>query len=515
MSNKYSTIHQHEPLRTPPDWGTPGKRFTAQLEELFDDLYSRLNRLRLNDLAVSLQTIITESADGVQSNRTAIEQTNEQITLLATQSSVDALSGRVTENEAQITILAGQIQSQVTRTEFDELGVVVSQHGTQITQTAEQISLKASKSDLDELTGRVNTAESSITQNANQIALKVSTTTYNNGMAGKADSSTVNALAQRVTTAESSITQNANAIALKVSAGDIASSINQTAQSVLISASKINLSGYVTISSLGAGGTTTIDGSRITTGTVAAARIDVDNLYVKHLNGADGTFTGSVTAGYWTFDRNGAVYYDPSTYRQVRMDVDGYIARYSTENMGAQYGSTSYSDCTIYGGAVTLNCASTWQSVSARNGYWGSYSYNDVCFVCDQAGSSYSTAAGNLGTTDNRWDILWVDTVHYNTRDTSSSREAKHDIEPLPDFGAVLDQLEPVSYKYIDDKNQRTRYGLIYEDTIGLMPDICHETTEGEHTFKGISYEDLITVLLKEVQSLRERVAKLEAADNT
>ena len=515
MSNKYSTIHQHEPLRTPPDWGTPGKRFTAQLEELFDDLYSRLNRLRLNDLAVSLQTIITESADGVQSNRTAIEQTNEQITLLATQSSVDALSGRVTENEAQITILAGQIQSQVTRTEFDELGVVVSQHGTQITQTAEQISLKASKSDLDELTGRVNTAESSIAQNANQIALKVSTTTYNNGMAGKADSSTVNALAQRVTTAESSITQNANAIALKVSAGDIASSINQTAQSVLISASKINLSGYVTISSLGAGGTTTIDGSRITTGTVAAARIDVDNLYVKHLNGADGTFTGSVTAGYWTFDRNGAVYYDPSTYRQVRMDVDGYIARYSTKNMEAQYGSTSYSDCTIYGGAVTLNCASTWQSVSARNGYWGSYSYNDVCFVCDQAGSSYNTAAGNLGTTDNRWDILWVDTVHYNTRDTSSSREAKHDIEPLPDFGAVLDQLEPVSYKYIDDKNQRTRYGLIYEDTIGLMPDICHETTEGEHTFKGISYEDLITVLLKEVQSLRERVAKLEAADNT
>ena len=72
---------------------------------------------------------------------------------------------------------------------------------------------------------------------------------------------------------KSSIEQNADLIATKVSAGDIASTINQTAQSVLIAASKINLSGYVTLSSLGANGTTTIDGSRITTGYISCNRL--------------------------------------------------------------------------------------------------------------------------------------------------------------------------------------------------------------------------------------------------
>ena len=86
-----------------------------------------------------------------------------------------------------------------------------------------------------------------------------------------------------------------------VTKDNIISTINQSAESVSIDASKINLTGYVTISSLKAGGTTQIDGGRITTGKVAAARIDVDNLYVKHLSAADGTFTGTLSAVTGTF----------------------------------------------------------------------------------------------------------------------------------------------------------------------------------------------------------------------
>ena len=192
------------------------------------------------------------------------------------------------------------------------------------------------------------------------------------------------------------------------------------------------------------------------------------------------------------------------------MQVSGGSAKYTTNNLSALYGSTSYDETRVYGGAVVLDCSSTGQSVSARNGQWGSYSYSDVCFVCDQAGSSYDSAKGNLGTTDNRWDILWCDTVHYRTRASDSSREVKHDIAPLPDFGAKIDQLQPVRYKYKDDRRQKTRYGLIYEDTIELMPDICLETQEGGQTFKGISYEDLIAVLIGEVKELRKRVSILE-----
>lgn len=55
MSSNYSTIQQHEPLRVPAGWGTQEKRFIAQLEETFDDIYRRFGRLRLEDMSESLQ----------------------------------------------------------------------------------------------------------------------------------------------------------------------------------------------------------------------------------------------------------------------------------------------------------------------------------------------------------------------------------------------------------------------------------------------------------------------------
>ena len=92
-----------------------------------------------------------------------------------------------------------------------------------------------------------------------------------------------------------------------------------------------------------------------------------------------------------------------------------------------------------------------------------------------------------------------------------SSREVKHDIKELPDVGDVIDSLEPVSFKYNDDKKDKTHYGLIYEDTIKKIPDICNETENGT---KGINYTEIIPLLLKEIQDLRKRVAELERRDN-
>lgn len=128
----------------------------------------------------------------------------------------------------------------------------------------------------DSLDGRLDTAETNITQNTQQIALKASQTE-------------VNTLTGRVATTESQISLEADKIALlvdssnNINAAAIVASINDAGSSVLISADHVNLSGYVTISSLGSGGSTQIDGSRITTGTIAAARIDTDNLVVKNI----------------------------------------------------------------------------------------------------------------------------------------------------------------------------------------------------------------------------------------
>lgn len=106
-----------------------------------------------------------------------------------------------------------------------------------------------------------------------------------------------------LTIAESSITQLSDQITLKVSKGDIASTINQTAQSVLISASKINLSGYATFSSLSTSGSTTINGDNITTGSISANRIKGDTLTLGGSNNVNGKLvvknSSNTTIGTW------------------------------------------------------------------------------------------------------------------------------------------------------------------------------------------------------------------------
>ena len=112
---------------------------------------------------------------------------------------------------------------------------------------------------ISSLASRVSAAELRITDSA-----IISTVTNSSNWSG---------LSSRLTTAESSIAQNADNIALKVSKDGIISAINQSAEAVTIDASKINLSGYVTVTDLSTGGRTTIDGSNITTGSINADRI--------------------------------------------------------------------------------------------------------------------------------------------------------------------------------------------------------------------------------------------------
>lgn len=58
----------------------------------------------------------------------------------------------------------------------------------------------------------------------------------------------------------------------------IASMINQSSTKIEMSALNLDLSGYVTFKSLEAGGTTAIDGSRITTGTISADRLNLNSV---------------------------------------------------------------------------------------------------------------------------------------------------------------------------------------------------------------------------------------------
>ncbi|WP_238886395.1 phage tail protein [Clostridium sp. YIM B02551] len=85
-------------------------------------------------------------------------------------------------------------------------------------------------------------------------------------------------IVNRITSAEASLTVQANQISAKVDSNGVIAAINVSPETVKLSASKIDLSGYVTISSLITPGATTINGNNIITGTISADKISVGTL---------------------------------------------------------------------------------------------------------------------------------------------------------------------------------------------------------------------------------------------
>ena len=118
------------------------------------------------------------------------------------------------------------------------------------------------------LVGRKNSAE--------DVNALISATAEGGGLITiKASQTDLDALGNRVSSAESSIKVNADSIELKVSKNGVISAINQTAESVKISASKINLEGYVTASELSA---LEANFGNLTSGTTQASHLYTQNL---------------------------------------------------------------------------------------------------------------------------------------------------------------------------------------------------------------------------------------------
>jgi len=130
----------------------------------------------------------------------------------------------------------------------------------------------------EDIAASIATAQSTAISTAasNAAALYVTQSAYSaqvsilqNSINAKVSQTDFNALGSRISTAESNITQNANNIASKVSATDytgatIASLINQSADSVVISANHINIQGAVTFSSFSSNLQSTINGKATT-----------------------------------------------------------------------------------------------------------------------------------------------------------------------------------------------------------------------------------------------------------
>jgi hypothetical protein len=96
----------------------------------------------------------------------------------------------------------------------------------------------------------------------------------------------------------------------------------------------------------------------------------------------------------------------------------------------------------------------------------------------------------------------------------TSDRRLKDNIVPAPSASDVIDAIQIVSHDWKAAPDEHVTYGVIAQDLHAVAPQAVLQGDDGDEIEKtwGVDYSKLVPMLIKEIQSLRARVAALEAA---
>lgn len=350
--------------------------------------------------------ILTETKVSIEENkketRSRIEQTNERITIEVERIDDSIASLRIEADNIQLSVqqlsnrLDEEIQAAYSQIDIKANGVLIES--------------KAYTDDIIDdaynyFDGRIESVESSIDVIAGTVALKASVQ-YVDQQIGNVYSE-VNELDSRIQSAESQLTVQANQIATKVSYSDyngneIASRINQTATTIKIQASKINLVGAVSVLSDISGNLGTI-----TAGILNGVVINVDtdarvgnNLYLgnpssggvrkslyfnnmANITGGSG-FSGAnmeVNADTFYFGTTEVVFGDSTGYNRTRVD----FSRADVIGLTVPYASSAGNADTLDGYHASSFARqggnATFYQVYANTGSAGYFKWNDSNYI--------------------------------------------------------------------------------------------------------------------------------------
>ena len=133
----------------------------------------------------------------------------------------------------------------------------------------------------------------------------------------------------------------------------------------------------------------------------------------------------------------------------------------------------------------------------------------------------WSTNNYDFGSAAYKWRNIYGQAGIVNTSD----RNEKFDILPLADvYGRIFDRLTPVSFKFVDNSNQRTHIGLVAQDvkdavlaeglTTKEFAGYCEWTNDDKTTGCGLRYSEFVAMNIHEIQKLKARIKELEAKIN-
>jgi hypothetical protein len=222
----------------------------SQVKQLGTELGDRLTDAEVE--LVNAQNRLVDAEDSIDAVSITLQTHADQIQARVTQTVFNSLEGRVTDNETELTVLAGEVSSRVTQAVFDLLEGRVTGNEATLTTHAAQIQARVTQDIYDTLEGRVTNAEGSLDVLADEISAKVSQAVFDTlagtvssqgaqitAQAGlieqKADAIIVTAHGARITTAEQNISALDGAITSTVARvddveGDVATQANQVTQ---------------------------------------------------------------------------------------------------------------------------------------------------------------------------------------------------------------------------------------------------------------------------------------------
>lgn len=355
------------------------------------------------------------------------------------------------------------------RLDINNLDDEITTAKSQITQTADSIAAEVSRAK-----GAEDTLSSKITQTATDITAEVSRATKVEG------------------NLSSQIKITADGLTTKVEKNSIVSTINQSAEDVTIDASKVNLNGYVTATSLQEEGKTVINGGNITTGEISCDRLNggtirgqkfssgeieigitqINNLGTietrqsgkNNLNGPGQTFS----YGGWDWKVYDEAYNTTEITAGIVMTYDGLHTSY----MLPQYMMSNYF-CETNGGSAMMG----WDMSHTYHCHWtGSVLQFEVDTTWVWSSSDKRLKKNIQRIQDDYIEAIGaVDMVQYNlNRANYSDKElyfgaiAQDIAEQLDVRGLPDDDLKLLSKQKISDDDDTLYYGMDYEQFLLL-----------------------------------------------
>jgi hypothetical protein len=168
-----------------------------------------------------------------------------------------------------------------------------------------------------------------------------------------------------------------------------------------------------------------------------------------------------------------------------------------------------------YAGAVTYNAQATFNSTMVASNRFDMSRDSADSFRINRSGSDGSIAIWQkAGTTVGSISITSTNTNYA----TTSDKRLKDDPTPLGDVSAIIDALEPVSYRWNHVPGDLTGVGFLAQDLHQVVPaavavgDSRPDGPPGDEDFIGwgVDASALIPYLVAEIKNLRTRVAALE-----